>query len=715
MNLNKKIMKDPSICGFHIHAHHGLHTLLFLFTILALLHSSLSQATTTDTFASNPPTPIQSANEPALLNPTTFAFVPLNPPATKPSTPLAAPELPGEIISVPTIPSDQIKTEPPPKETTPIQKKDSPLPKKQSEPTILQIQSDPKLLVQHIITLAPASTSGQTAAQKPGLTSEEWNTYTREEKYQYLLKVRQDQVNQETTQALKDYQDGRSDLSATHARLMKMTDTYGLSPKDKEVQTILARFREAAKTEEFSIMHTATTTKKTYEQLTQAERAMFSYKPEEYNKAQEVFSQTRNALVQTSAGMFDSSGRLIQVYDAKSWESMRKDEQAYFGNTRTEFIQAQRTFAAQTRISPAENDYLIKRQEYISESAFLSTLKNERASAKTPGDKQRLEALIATQQSKVDNAYTSYVELQSDALIAAYTRKADQLKTEIESLDQTLGTLEAGPQRREIEQRIATKMADQRQLEFKARDLLGTLTFAERLNQFVTTYSEYSGLGQYSSLFISDKDLSKRRKEAEDAFCDTILLGGTNCWASKICQDNIDATIGGTGVVSSTATGEPRGAVRIQADKGQPAIISNETTHTDTALFLYHAEYYIQNTNEDRLMYNIVFYATQGPPLRAFVKDKELAPGATESRLRTNAIARYSQRDYTTVCITLNPGITRFDGSLAREVCTGITLYTGGPTSIPGAIPTPTEQAANNGGTNAGGPGARPPQDFDGF
>ena len=597
-------------------------------------------------------------------------------------------------------------------------------PKKQKvpqPPDLNTILSDPKLLAREIANRnTKARPSPGTA--KPEMTSEEFNSLSKEAQLDYLLKKRDEQIGKQTQDVLQAYKDKKTDMNSAYTQLMALTDTYGLPEQGKEVEKILLSYREAAKADQLGVVRDFVTANKPYGQLSQAEMALFSFNQDEFKKAKTEFIQSRNRLVQTSAGMFDDKGNIIQSYEVTGWESLRPDQKAFFGNDMKEFRTAQSDYARKAQLSDAELNYITARQTWVDEYAKLSQLKSQRAGEKDSGKRKALEDGIAAKQTLVDTAYNNYVGLQPDALAAAYTRRSDQLEKEIKDLDSQISGMDDGPQRRELERKLSADMADHAFIDRKAREFAGKLTFVERLNEFVTAYNEYSGLGQYSSLFISDKDLAKRRKEAEDAFCDTILLGGTNCWASKICEGSIDATIGGTGIVGSTVTGEPRGAARIQADKSQPAIIRNESTNTDTVQFLYHVEYFIQNINEEPLRYNLVFYATEGPTVRAFAKDKELAPGGTDSRLRVNAIVRYSGREYETVCVTFNPGITRFDRGVANEICTGIPSYGGGPTSIPGAIPTPTEQAGSEGagGTSRGGAtggsgSGRQPQDFDGF
>lgn len=517
---------------------------------------------------------------------------------------------------------------------------------------------------------------------------------------------------------LKEVQDGLTNqkitLEEAHKKVTDLTTFWGMTSDSKEYANALQVYRDAAKNKQIDIERNALERAEKYKDMSKAEQALF-HNEAEFETAVKQLSANRDRLVQNSADP------LVQVYDAVSWDKLTEKEKRYFTDdvkNPAAFLTARQS--AMSKLTPDEKEYLTKRDEYISKDAALKELTAQRGKEKDPDKRKALDDQIKTAQESVKASFDTYSGLQDKALGAAYKRQAEELTTQIKSLSSEADTIEAGSKKNELERKIASLVSQQQQLDFKAREATGELTIAERLNEFVKGYTEYSGLGQFSALFIDDKDLAKRRQEAEDLFCNTIMIGGTGCWTSKICESSIDATVGGTAVVAKAASGEPRGAARIQADKSQPALFYNETTYTTTATILYRFSYFLTNINEETMRYNLVFYNADGSTLRAFVKDKELAPGQSDSRIRSSAIAKYSNKEYVKACLTFKPGIVKLTGGTTNQICSNIASYRGEATTTPNAQPTPSEQAAAGaGGTGSAGTGGtsgtKPPQDFDGF
>ena len=76
------------------------------------------------------------------------------------------------------------------------------------------------------------------------------------------------------------------------------------------------------------------------------------------------------------------------------------------------------------------------------------------------------------------------------------------------------------------------------------------------VNKFFSGYEEYRGLGGLGSLFLGKEALAKRRQDVNDAFCSTVILGGSGCWASKLCEMYSDEP-GGKGVIIADTQGGP--------------------------------------------------------------------------------------------------------------------------------------------------------------
>lgn len=205
-------------------------------------------------------------------------------------------------------------------------------------------------------------------------------------------------------------------------------------------------------------------------------------------------------------------------------------------------------------------------------------------------------------------------------------------------------------------------------------------TVIQKLQNILQGYSEYSGLGFWTGLFTDDKEIAKKKEEITREFCDTILLGGTKCWTSKICQAKVDGSMGGTGVVTENAQGAPTPAAHIEADKSEAISFYNESAGKVVTQYLYRISYSLHNTNEYDMAYNIIFKGQDDT--RAFDPEKILKKGASDRAVHSYAITKYSTKAYHTICLTFAPGIKRIDGGEAREICNGIKTYSGGPSSI---------------------------------
>ncbi|MFQ5621527.1 MAG: hypothetical protein ACE5FT_06830, partial [Candidatus Nanoarchaeia archaeon] len=90
-------------------------------------------------------------------------------------------------------------------------------------------------------------------------------------------------------------------------------------------------------------------------------------------------------------------------------------------------------------------------------------------------------------------------------------------------------------------------------------------SFFGRLNEILKGYSEFQGLGYWAGLFVDEEDVKKKKAELAQEFCDTIILGGTKCWTSKICAAGVDGTMGGIGVVTQDFGQPPRASAHIEA------------------------------------------------------------------------------------------------------------------------------------------------------
>ncbi len=379
--------------------------------------------------------------------------------------------------------------------------------------------------------------------------------------------------------------------------------------------------------------------------------------------------------------------------------------------------------------SPVEINFLYYKEKLIKEQEAELTLRESllnaaKGTAKESTARTNRNNAAETLKRTREEAY----KIEKKARIAQYSREAQEAESQIgkdaQEIEELSQKLEAALAKPNPDSQEVTKITELRKkldekthdaaIQKKRRDLSlarlkyeqGQSSYAQKLTDIIEAYNEFSGLGAYASLFITDKDLAKRRDEANELFCNTYILGGIDCYTSKLCQMSVDANLGGLALITRTQGREIQATAHIEADKSLPITFLNATTNTQTTQRLYRITYYLNNPTDNNLNYNIIFKANDGNNIRAFTPDKQLGPGSSTSQLRANAIVKYSNRDYTEVCLIFNPKIQRLTGGSVDRICNSITEYTGGATSI-----TTNTQASQSGSTSQ----TSATKDFEGF
>lgn len=368
--------------------------------------------------------------------------------------------------------------------------------------------------------------------------------------------------------------------------------------------------------------------------------------------------------------------------------------------------------------TPVEKDYeFYKDVLYLQRANELASAEAKAKSNPTPENKQAV--IIA--QNNLKTTQASMIDAEKKARDARLRRQInvageiDTLTNDIKTMEEKAKALsdrkdltdEEKKQLAEYRSQIASKtnkiaaLLDQKK---RAEAMIayynGERTIAQTLTEVIEAYNEFSGLGALSSLFISDSDLAKKRQEANDLFCSTLLLGGTQCWTSKLCQYSVDASPGGLGLVARGAAQQPIASAHIEADKSLPITYTNLSSQQTVSMRLYRITYYLHNAGNTNLTWNMAFYATDGTEYFAFPNDQLLGEGETNKRMRTQAITQYSNKDYTKVCLYFDPPIKRFGGGEAKELCNDIKEYGGAATSMTQS--TATTSSTSTSGTTAG-------------
>lgn len=370
---------------------------------------------------------------------------------------------------------------------------------------------------------------------------------------------------------------------------------------------------------------------------------------------------------------------------------------------------------ANAATSPDRKTDIDKELQTLKENkAALEKLESERNTAQQEAQRLSDEALKAAEelQRKEKDAYDKFVKanpgkpsyqqeknkyeaerLLAEARIKDIQTRRTPLENEIRDLERQKASAKTDEEKNKIQQQIDAKKTDlapmiseQNKYQADVRDAAAKKANAEfREETFIRqavsggrallkSYEMFSGIARLGSLFLTGKNWEEWRKKVDDAFCKSILFGGTKCWQSKICEKYIDTTPGGNSLIARTARGAPTGAAHLAVEKSLPIDFAEEGTG-----YLYKISYTVTNPNDRNMNYNIKFSSTT-KTVKVFQPDKELAPGTSDGKVSSAMLYKKSFRDYTQACLTFNPSIRTWDGRSVGEYCIPISQYKGAAT-----------------------------------
>jgi hypothetical protein len=227
--------------------------------------------------------------------------------------------------------------------------------------------------------------------------------------------------------------------------------------------------------------------------------------------------------------------------------------------------------------------------------------------------------------------------------------------------------------------------------------------FLTGLSQFLTVYDQYRGFSRFSSLFLTSEVWERHREKVNQAFCDTIILGGTQCWTSRICDTQLYPLVPRGTFAGRTPSGERQATASIQGEKSLP-IQGVDDFGNPTMLYLYKITYSIRNPYESQeLKYNVQFRTEDGYKINWFPDYKSTPAARTEA----SPLMEYGKNDYAAVCLIFHPSLidyrSNWHGRRTRELCSPIAQYAGTATK-----PYPTASNSTDATTTPDAPGGLP-------
>jgi len=198
--------------------------------------------------------------------------------------------------------------------------------------------------------------------------------------------------------------------------------------------------------------------------------------------------------------------------------------------------------------------------------------------------------------------------------------------------------------------------------------------------QFLASYDQYRGFARFGSLFFTDESWEAYREKVNQAFCDTILLGGTQCWTSRICDTQLYPIMPRSVFSGRTPSGQRVAVATIQGEKSLPiAAVDKQGNPID--MRLYKVTYAINNPyDQQEIKYNVQFRTDGGNTINWYPEQQTLGPGSSAAITEASPILEYGRKNYNTVCLTFNPGITDYaywHGKTIHEWCSPVIQYEG--------------------------------------
>ncbi len=203
------------------------------------------------------------------------------------------------------------------------------------------------------------------------------------------------------------------------------------------------------------------------------------------------------------------------------------------------------------------------------------------------------------------------------------------------------------------------------------------------------------GVGRFVGLFMDDDAFAEWREGVDKIFCETVLLGGADCWTSKLCSSYSDME--GKSYLNIQS---PYGMLELAAHiEGQRTsmIYGNETGIQMEYIYKISAMARNPANSNKEMKFNIVLSGDR--TIELYENDITLEEGNSFQRTGSAIIVQYSQHLYNKICIKFQDSIDAGGGRYFDEVCNKITEYTGGPMSYEEAV-TQTTQSGGDGSDN---------------
>jgi len=182
--------------------------------------------------------------------------------------------------------------------------------------------------------------------------------------------------------------------------------------------------------------------------------------------------------------------------------------------------------------------------------------------------------------------------------------------------------------------------------------------------------SARSGFGSFASLLIGEENLASWRRQVDDFFCSTILLGGKECWVSEICSVYIPRSQKST-LIIQTPTGEYAPVAHVEGERQSLTFRDSDNTETRTE-FLYKISLGVRNPEDSGqdVKFNVLLKGPVSDWL--WEKDEKVEEGAEFRKAGKDMALLYRNETFTQACLVFKDGIVDAEGKETSQLCNAI-------------------------------------------
>jgi len=333
------------------------------------------------------------------------------------------------------------------------------------------------------------------------------------------------------------------------------------------------------------------------------------------------------------------------------------------------------------------------------------------------------QGIVDRSRARADGLEERAVDLEKEAREKpsdkALQERAEKARADADQADEDADTVaaraddqadieDAEAKAAEEEADAAQKLAEAAEVPLGYKIFFGTEWLETFKNFWVN--NPYAGFSGYSSLFFDEEFLEDWKEQVGEIFCNEYFpVGGIDCWTDIICKMTNDKLVGSSTIIAQMPDGSLRPVAHVEAERGLPIEFVNASGKQ--TLYFYIVTYTVTNPSEDEMMFhNIVFTRADGVEYRWYDTNdnqSQILGGGSVVAAGMGALGAYSPRNYTSVCITLHPGIENVMGDKQDKICNRIVhIDTVTPTVGYGPPPLPPNETSSVTDPDAGiGPG----------